>query len=1226
MLLALLGFTSVASAAPLYWTQVTLTANPSPSLVNESTTLKADICLVPIGTSSCSGSASGDVTFYDDGVEIGTASGTSWVTLTTTFATPGVHHLSAMYVSPQPEILGGSGTLDHLVTNSSLSVDAGAHMRVFGEPITVTFTIVPAAGETLVPSGSVAVIVRTWNYSGVEYPVRDLGSVPVDEAGKATLVVTDLPHYVEGANQYFFATYSGDAHYTSASANSDSIYIDQTYVQSVSGSAEGPFSAPIVLPIDVQLYAPTTYKPGGSVQVWEGPYYRGSASIAAGHGEVLISPPSYGWHSYTLKYGGDFNTRSATGYATLNVTGAPTTTVLSAGPSSPQPYGTAVTLTATVTNNAPGANPVYQGDVQFFDGATLIGSATVWAGIAQITTNSLSVGVHGALQAKYLGLTTCTSNCPYYPDYYYYKSTSATISYEILKADTTTQLLSSTNPSLYGQPIALVATVQRLDGSPASGSVTFKAGAITLGTVALASGVATLGTATIPVGDTQITATFGGSATESGSAATLTQTVGGGTTTLALATNPSPSTVGVGISITATVAPVAPSTANATGTVSFYDGATLLGTAALASGQATLYTSSLALGAHSLSATYAGDAGYSGSSGSVAHTVNVGPASCSMSSVLGYFGDGTKIQLVVSPTAQTTGSVTFFDNATLTPLATVPLVGGKAAYDASGLSPYGRTILATYSGDTNFLGCSSLATATISKAPVVVSLTSAANPTQPPDAVVLIGTVAPKTPNSTGKLPTGTLRFYESPSKTLVGAGTIDPATGMASLSLTLAPGVYTYYASYGADAYYGSGGTLILPTNSPLYEVIVGGQTATVALNSSSNPSALGSAVTFSVTVTGGKYTPGGSVVLKDGASSIGASTLDGSGKASFVVSSLAAGTHPMTVFYGGSTIYASATSNSVSQVVNRAPTTLKLTAAPSPAIEGSLLLASVTLAATGIAPAGSVELFADGNSLGSLVVDGAGQAVFSPSLAAGSYSLQAKFAGDSSRLPSDSNVVPLIVKPAPDLWTDDALDLGPDLDVEPGADLAPQLDLLVPPGDLTTPPKPTDLTAPPVSADLSAPPVSADLTAPPVVADLTAPPVVADLAAPPATADLAGATSLPDLTAPVALADLTIPATSLDLTAPPLVVEDLLPPPTLDVDLTPPASPDLTPVLVWNDDLTPPTEPADLLTPPTTSPDLSGGNTVHRGCSASPGLPTGNLLLVCLAIATRLRRRRAP
>jgi hypothetical protein len=51
--------------------------------------------------------------------------------------------------------------------------------------------------------------------------------------------------------------------------------------------------------------------------------------------------------------------------------------------------------------------------------------------------------------------------------------------------------------------------------------------------------------------------------------------------------------------------------------VSFYDGATLLGTGNVnASGQATFTTSSLAVGAHTISATYSGDSNFNGSTSS----------------------------------------------------------------------------------------------------------------------------------------------------------------------------------------------------------------------------------------------------------------------------------------------------------------------------------------------------------------------------------------------------------------------------------------------------------------------------------------------------------------------------------------------------------------------------------------------------------------------------------
>jgi autotransporter-associated beta strand protein len=85
---------------------------------------------------------------------------------------------------------------------------------------------------------------------------------------------------------------------------------------------------------------------------------------------------------------------------------------------------------------------------------------------------------------------------------------------------------------------------------------------------------------------------------------TGTVTVGPVATTTTLASNLNPATVGAVVTLTATVTGSTP-----TGNVSFYNGATLIGTNVLnASFQASVTTSSLAVGTHSITATYAGNA------------------------------------------------------------------------------------------------------------------------------------------------------------------------------------------------------------------------------------------------------------------------------------------------------------------------------------------------------------------------------------------------------------------------------------------------------------------------------------------------------------------------------------------------------------------------------------------------------------------------------------------
>ncbi len=84
-----------------------------------------------------------------------------------------------------------------------------------------------------------------------------------------------------------------------------------------------------------------------------------------------------------------------------------------------------------------------------------------------------------------------------------------------------------------------------------------------------------------------------------------TATVDGATTTTILSSSSNPSTFGQSVSLTATV--TSPAAGIISGTVTFQDGTTALGSPPLSSGQATLSTSALAAGTHSISATYNGD-------------------------------------------------------------------------------------------------------------------------------------------------------------------------------------------------------------------------------------------------------------------------------------------------------------------------------------------------------------------------------------------------------------------------------------------------------------------------------------------------------------------------------------------------------------------------------------------------------------------------------------------
>ena len=81
-----------------------------------------------------------------------------------------------------------------------------------------------------------------------------------------------------------------------------------------------------------------------------------------------------------------------------------------------------------------------------------------------------------------------------------------------------------------------------------------------------------------------------------------------------LSTSLNPAAPATPITFTATVSAVAPATGIPTGTVTFLDGTTILGTQTLSSGVATFSTSSLASGLHAVTASYGGDSNFTVSS------------------------------------------------------------------------------------------------------------------------------------------------------------------------------------------------------------------------------------------------------------------------------------------------------------------------------------------------------------------------------------------------------------------------------------------------------------------------------------------------------------------------------------------------------------------------------------------------------------------------------------
>jgi len=189
---------------------------------------------------------------------------------------------------------------------------------------------------------------------------------------------------------------------------------------------------------------------------------------------------------------------------------------------------------------------------------------------------------------------------------------------------TTTTLVSSLNPSTYGQAVTFTATVTSGVGAPPDGeAVTFMNGTTVLGTETLNGGLATFTTSALPAGVNSITAVYGGDANFGGSTSNVVkQVMKKATTSTMLSSSPNPSTYGQAVIFTAVVTSSLGAPPDG-GTVTFKQGTTVLGTGTLSGGSASFTTSALPVGKSYIKAVYGGDSNFGGSaSRAVGQVVN----------------------------------------------------------------------------------------------------------------------------------------------------------------------------------------------------------------------------------------------------------------------------------------------------------------------------------------------------------------------------------------------------------------------------------------------------------------------------------------------------------------------------------------------------------------------------------------------------------------------------
>jgi hypothetical protein len=463
-------------------------------------------------------------------------------------------------------------------------------------------------------------------------------------------------------------------------------------------------------------------------------------------------------------------------------------------------------------------------------------------------------------------------------------------------------LISSLNPSVYGQPVMFTVAVSAATGTP-TGTVIFYDGSTAIGSAVLANGSSSLSTSSLWAGSHSITAAyqsydgFGPS-----TSAPLIQVVNGVATTTSLVSSANPSAFAQAVTFTAVVSAAS---GTPTGAVIFYDGSTAIGSATLANGNASMSVSTLAVGSHSITGAYQGS-GEPSTSAPLNQIVNPAVTTALLVSSLNPAPAKQNVTYTATVTSQygaaATGTATFQDGGSA--IATVPLASSQATYSTSYKSAGVHAITATYSGDVSNLGSISAALMEyIGSATSKTVVTTSGSPSLVGQPVTFTATVTSKN----GKIPDGELvTFYDD--GTASGTGTT--AGGVATFTTSsLTAKTHTIKANYnGDDTFESTTGTV---------KQVVNKYSTTTALSSSSNPSAYEQAVTFTATVASSESNaPTGKVAFKDGTTGIGAVDLNG-GVATLTKPRLAVGTHPVTAEYLGDAHNAESMSPVLDQVV---------------------------------------------------------------------------------------------------------------------------------------------------------------------------------------------------------------------------------------------------------------------------------------------------------------------
>lgn len=635
---------------------------------------------------------------------------------------------------------------------------------------------------------------------------------------------------------------------------------------------------------------------------------------------------------------------------------------------------------------------------------------------------------HATVSLSGLGVGTHTITATYSGGDGIHDPQSTTFVHTVNTIQTNTSLTSNAGLIYVGEPITFTATVGNTNGNQVlpGGTVTFREGSNVLGTSSVnGSGVSTFTSSSLPVSGYSVTATYNGDGQhQTSTSSSLSQSVLGIPTVVAVSASTGSTTYGNPLTLTATVTNGMASILEPTGSVTFKEGSTVLGTGTLSSGTATWTAPSLEVGTHSITAHYGGSLTHvANSSSSIPVVVNLIPTSSNLT-VTGAIDAtstyGTSLTLRAS-VANTSGSsitpdgiVTFKDGSTT--LGTAVLQSGSAEWSVpDSLSVGSHSFNAEYSGDSNHSVSTSTAVGhTVNKASTLTIVSSSGG--------ISVGETTTLTAQVTNTLkpsikPTGTVTFKNN------GVDLQAPvplnSSGTAVLATHDLPvGDLVITAEYSGDDNHVTSASQ--PITQPVSKAPVMVQ---LSVAPQSGESIYGHTVSVMVQVINagsGGSVPTGTVTLSGTGSFSNwpaALTLT-NGTATWETEQLAIGTHTVIANYLGDDEHLTGVSTSSSLQIKPIPVTVVVTASVTEAVYyGTPLTFTAHVTNTNgesQIPAGHI-VFSGGNLLDTPIdLDSAGTAfITSAALLPGTYTIQVAYIPDLLHEDQTSSPITQVIKP---------------------------------------------------------------------------------------------------------------------------------------------------------------------------------------------------------------------